>query len=95
MSVQQPERLRDIGLRIVELFKRMKGLPTVTDPGLSQAYASSEAEADRFQLWAVNLGLFVFGHGALDYRLRDADSLHRTVWVFLGNLERALVEGEN
>ncbi|OPB37609.1 hypothetical protein A0O28_0045210 [Trichoderma guizhouense] len=33
------------------------------------------AQFDRFELWAVNLGVFVMGHGSLDYRIRDSATL--------------------
>ncbi|KAL6835399.1 hypothetical protein V8C40DRAFT_272685 [Trichoderma camerunense] len=33
------------------------------------------AQFDRFELWAVNLGVFVMGHGSLDYRIRDSETL--------------------
>ncbi|PQE07748.1 meiosis-specific serine threonine- kinase mek1 protein [Rutstroemia sp. NJR-2017a BVV2] len=52
------------------------------------------AEADRFELWSVNLGLFVYGHGSLDYRVREAPSLKSTLQEFIADLNRALIEGE-
>lgn len=33
--------------------------------------AQFAAEADRFELLAMNLGHFVSGHGSLDYRVAD------------------------
>lgn len=52
------------------------------------------AEADRFELWAVNLGIFVSGHGSLDYRLRDASSIRDTLRRFLLSLLESLKDGK-
>ncbi|EPS38816.1 hypothetical protein H072_7430 [Dactylellina haptotyla CBS 200.50] len=50
------------------------------------------AEADRFSLWAVNMGLFVAGHGSLDYRVRDALNIQEMIRTFMLTLNNAIVE---
>ena len=61
-----------------------------SSPDIQDAIAG---EADRFELWTVNMGLLVAGHGSLDYRLRSAESLKATVSRFLINLFESLSEG--
>ena len=70
------------------------------DPATAEAstiedwpHGAVAAEADRFEFWSINLGLFVPGHGSLDYRLRLADSLRYTIGMFLTNLKSALSAG--
>jgi hypothetical protein len=48
------------------------------------------AESERYKLWAINIGLFVLGHGSLDYRLRAAENVARTVYRLLDDLSAAL-----
>ena len=89
------DRLCNIGIDILQLFKRLRAVwsrPSVEDGEIEQWSQAFQAEADRFELWAVNLGLFVAGHGSLDYRLRQADSLRQTVQTFLQSLCDALTE---
>ena len=52
------------------------------------------SEADRFKLWAANLGLLVPGHGSLDYRVREAEGLASTLRSFLFDLNQSLEEGK-
>ena len=51
------------------------------------------AESDRFELWSVNMGLFVPGHGSLDYRIRDSTSLKTTFARFMTDLRDSLDQG--
>lgn len=48
------------------------------------------AESERYKLWAINIGLFVLGHGSLDYRLRGAENVARSVYRLLEDLDAAL-----
>lgn len=50
-------------------------------------------EGEKFKTWAVSLGLLVPGHGSLDYRVREAEGLARTLESFLGDLQEILGEG--
>ena len=85
--------LADLGLEVLNLFQRIQ---TVDGDRISQDWpaASFAAEAERFELWAVNLGLFVAGHGSLDYRVREADRLAQTIRRFLQELVDSLAEGK-
>ena len=46
------------------------------------------SELQRFQLWAINLGLFRQDHSSLDYRLRD----NEVIRSFTGELLTSLIE---
>lgn len=59
-------------------------------PGYS--LAAWEHEADRFGLWANNLGLYHRGHSSLDYRLREAAALERIIGGLLDDLKTSLEE---
>ena len=52
------------------------------------------SEMQRFQLWAINLGLFCQDHSSLDYRLRDNEvvrSFTRALLISLiENLEESM-----
>ena len=84
--------LADLGFEALSLFQRVQ---TVDSDNTSQDWpaASFTAEAERFELWAVNLGLFVVGHGSLDYRVREAHRLAQTIRRFLQELMESLAEG--
>lgn len=85
--------LADLGFEALSLFQRVQTVHTdKTSPDWPAA--SFTAEAERFELWAINLGLFVAGHGSLDYRVREADRLAQTIRRFLQELMESLVEGE-
>ncbi|KAF2729894.1 hypothetical protein EJ04DRAFT_501555, partial [Polyplosphaeria fusca] len=49
-------------------------------------------ENERFELWATNLGLFVAGHGSLDYRVRQAENIKEMLQKFLSALISSLTE---
>ena len=65
--------LHGLGIEILRLFKRVQSIDsTIADGSTIEnwPHAAVAAEADRFEFWSINLGLFVPGHGSLDYRLR-------------------------
>lgn len=49
-------------------------------------------QAQRFKIWAIDLGLLVPGHGSLDYRVRETESLQRTLVTYLDDLSLDLKE---
>ena len=49
-------------------------------------------EMQRFQLWAINLGLYRHDHGSLDYRLRDNEVVKSFTRELLINLDESLEE---
>jgi len=87
--------LSEIGLQTIQLLKQVK---TVKPPpgiaGEEWPRALFAAEADRFELWAVNLGVFISGHGSLDYRVREAESFERSLRRFMTDLNESLDEGK-
>lgn len=86
--------LCDVGFEVLSLFQRLQNVDS--EPSSAEwPVASFNLEHERFELWAVNLGLFVAGHGSLDYRLRQAERLAQTIRRFLLELTESLTEGES
>ena len=54
--------------------------------------AAFRAEMQRFQLWAINLGLYRQDHSSLDYRLRDNEVVRSFTEALLTSLIEALEE---
>lgn len=71
--------------QLVSLPNLQEGLP-----GFS--LAAWKHEADRFELWANNLGLHHRGHSSLDYRLREATALQDIIGGLLDDLKTNLEE---
>ncbi len=77
--------LATIGRRIHQTFKVLEDRIT-RDP----CDISLENESQRFELWAVHLGLYHLGHSSLDYRFRDAPSVFSFAYKLLRDLEKYL-----
>jgi hypothetical protein len=58
-----------------------------TDPGVSLILEDASA---RFNIWKNNIGAHRKGQASLDYRLRDASNLHKTVVDLLQEISSAL-----
>ena len=56
---------------------------------------SFRAEMQRFQLWAINLGLYRQDHSSLDYRLRDNEVVRSFTIDLLASLVEALRESSS
>ncbi|KKO99636.1 hypothetical protein THAR02_08255 [Trichoderma harzianum] len=71
------ESLMDTGLATMKRFKLLQEVELKSVEYQSQESPKQPflAQFDRFELWAVNLGVFVMGHGSLDYRIRDSETL--------------------
>lgn len=84
--------LAELGFETLDLFQQVQvtDYPGSAEDGSAESFAD---EAERFELWAVNLGLFVGGHGSLDYRVREADKLAQTIRRFMRELNESLAEG--
>ena len=92
------QSLLEAGVETLQLFKQVKSVDTMIEGKFAHKdwpFTAIAAESDRFELWSVNLGLFVFGHGSLDYRLRHAESLKTTIGTFLVDLNTTLVQGQS
>lgn len=83
------------GQEIVNLLRKFRRIPTPQNDELASRWNVSiiETEIERFDLWSVNLGLFVQGHGSLDYRLRESERLQSTVGYLLEELKHSIQEG--
>lgn len=91
------ESLADVGLVAVQRFKlleEVKPLDSVATQMQEWPTNLFRAQFDRFELWAVNLGLFVMGHGSLDYRIRDSESMRESIYKMIQNLNRSLDDGK-
>ncbi|KAJ5313460.1 uncharacterized protein N7443_000344 [Penicillium atrosanguineum] len=88
------ETLADTGLETMKLFNKVNSIDNPASNPRHRAWPKAQfaAEADRFELWAVNLGLFVSGHGSLDYRVRQAESIQHTLQRFITALNISLIE---
>jgi len=91
----RPLTLAETGHETITLLKQVKNINKPVENSTTEEWPKGlfAAEADRFNLWAVNLGLFVSGHGSLDYRLREAERLESTVRRFIEDLNNSLIEG--
>jgi hypothetical protein len=91
MSEPSPESLCSLGVATRAAFQRaLRGDPHLDDEIRQQVAVQSE----RFELWATNLGLFVAGHGSLDYRTRQAENIKGMLYRFLSSLVSSLSEGQ-
>ncbi|KAM0264246.1 hypothetical protein ACHAQJ_000734 [Trichoderma viride] len=89
------ESLADVGLTTIQRFKLLadiEQLSSVEDQSQEWSKDIFLAQFDRFELWAVNLGVFVIGHGSLDYRIRDSESMKEGIYTMMKNLNRSLDE---
>lgn len=85
--------LADLGSNAIDLFCKVeKALKESTDK--AWPVDLFVAESERFDLWAANMGLFVAGHGSLDYRVREAEGLAQTLRGFMQDLINSLEDGK-
>ncbi|KAK2607025.1 hypothetical protein N8I77_005734 [Diaporthe amygdali] len=82
--------LAGLGFQTIESFKKVEITLKNQADDRGWPIAQFLSEAERFELWAANLGLFVAGHGSLDYRVRDAEKLAQTLGRFLQELINSL-----
>ena len=90
-SEKTDETLASTGFRISNRFATLNGN---LDAGSSESPYKTAIinESQRFELWAVNLGLYHGGHSSLDYRLRDAPEVFEFVENLFGDLDGAIVQ---
>ncbi|RDW56888.1 hypothetical protein BP5796_12955 [Coleophoma crateriformis] len=92
-SVSSAATLGEIGQETIQLLDKVKTVQRHAESTKSEwPQTLFAAEADRFELWAVNLGLFMSGHGSLDYRVREAERMERTLRRFMSDLNGSLTE---
>lgn len=91
--VSSTEPLSDLGLKAIDLFGQVEdAFKEGNDEKLSGDLFTFELQ--RFELWAANMGLFVPGHGSLDYRVREAEKLAQTLRRFMQDLNTSLEDGK-
>lgn len=88
-SIYSGGPLAGLGSEALHLFHEIR---ETLDGGTTDGWKVDPfmAEAERFKLWSANLGLFVPGHGSLDYRVREAERLGQTLESFLQDLITSL-----
>ncbi|KAH6650493.1 hypothetical protein F5144DRAFT_637326 [Chaetomium tenue] len=84
--------LSSVGLDITRCFGEVDALNRQVGDTKYREWprALFAAESDRFELWSINMGLLVPGHGSLDYRIRDSTSLKTTFAKFMTDLRDSL-----
>lgn len=87
--------LNSLGQEVAESFAKAIDACNKGSTTLVQQIEPSQLriQQERFHLWAVNLGLFSAGHGALQYRLRDADVVREYIGTVLSELSGDLAAG--
>ncbi|KAL8991576.1 MAG: hypothetical protein Q9177_000037 [Variospora cf. flavescens] len=88
-SVEPQERLRVIGQRIRSSFGALE-FQISQCQGQDALAITLQDVSQRYNLWAVNLGLFTAGHSSLDYRLGDAPLIYDYTRNALADLEKYL-----
>ncbi|KOS36369.1 hypothetical protein ACN38_g12893 [Penicillium nordicum] len=89
MGVEDSEPVDSLvtaGKKVNNLFTALDGLINVNS---DDKYRLTN-ELQRFQLWAVDLGLYHGGHSSLDYRFRDSPPLFKYAYKLLRDLETGL-----
>lgn len=94
IAATPPGRLAEVGANISRLFDSLEHIDHKKLQVNSGNSTTLEHEAERFELWAVNLGLHHFGHSSLDYRLREVDLLQDTFRTLLIDLEKSLMQSK-
>ena len=89
----QRQTLAAIGKEIHHLFEQLSS-SHLENSLEGYSTAAWEHEAERFGLWANNLGLHHRGHSSLDYRLREAEALKKLIDNLLDDLKTSLCERE-
>ena len=82
--------LAAIGIDVIGLFDKIIKNILSDQTGTDLPLDAVANESQRFNLWAVNLGLHQPGHGSLDYRFRDAPQIYQYARKLLLDLRGAL-----
>src|SRR5438045_1894302 len=91
-----PPLIAKLGLEVQEHFESLIDTIEKSDLHRSETEISSVAVEDelaRFRIWAANIGALTSGRASLEYRLRDAEYLHRNVQSLLEILNETLSQG--
>lgn len=89
MSMEKEEQLSKLGYRISATFSSLEIL--LARSGEQDILSAPlENAKQRFNLWAINLGLYVPGHSSLEYRLGDAPLVYSYTRKSLADLQKYL-----
>ncbi|KAL8676089.1 MAG: hypothetical protein Q9186_007357 [Xanthomendoza sp. 1 TL-2023] len=83
------EQLMDIGQQLRTTFNHLNSYSAEKQEHDILSNTLKDA-AQRFDLWAVNLGLYVTGHSSLEYRLGDAPLIYNYARKALADLRKYL-----
>ncbi|KAG7007820.1 hypothetical protein G7Y79_00008g024580 [Physcia stellaris] len=81
MGLGEKETQTDLGAVGRRIHQRLLSL---------EPYDQLTTQAQRYELWAESLGVYHLGHSSLDYRFRDAPSIHGLTHRLLSHLEETL-----
>lgn len=84
----EPKTLLSIGLEIDQQFNALENAIIKDYQGLEKDDLIEQQQ--RFDLWAINIGLRQKGHASLDYRFRDALDFHQYCQTLLEGLRKTL-----
>lgn len=93
-TTAEPDRIPSLALLGREVATRFRTIEESDEQPLASEFSAADwkHEAQRFSLWADNLGLHHWGHSSLDYRLREAGALEAFVKSLLKDLKESLEE---
>ena len=95
MTVNDGKNLGAIGIEARELFSVLTGASKKL-PLTARFFHPQELvdQFEKFELWALNLGLNAPGHSSLDYRLRDWEVARDIVRRLLEDVRDALADSK-
>ena len=83
--------LREIGLNIEVLIRKIEGSNTSDDP----SYLRLTDEIGRYMAWSESVNLCDGSHKSLDYSCRDSTSLYEYAKILLDDVYSSLNKGNN
>ncbi|KAF3909302.1 hypothetical protein ABW20_dc0108346 [Dactylellina cionopaga] len=83
MENNEVRPIRIIGFEIKRLFEEVIRTFDEQPDNSKMEKGRLVEEADRFRVWAINMGLFVVGHGSLDYRALQSQRGVRKITLHL------------
>lgn len=96
MADHKDESLACVGYAIYKLLDHL-AISRSKLPDHFEAFQTLDLiinEGYRFKIWSKSTGLLIPGHGSLDYRVREAESLSTILCSFLTDLQENFEEGE-
>jgi hypothetical protein len=82
--------LAGVGFEVLSVFRDVIQACQASSSETALPAQSVEDQFERFDLWAINLGIHRPGHASLDYRFRDAPQIYQYTLKLLAELKEAL-----